>query len=150
MSDNWIALIPEDPAFIPDAVKQSRARDRFAEIAPDAEKIEIKVCDKVAFFDCGANLERIHCPSCRSAIPINWWQNRMDEDYRNGFALAKYAMPCCSALHTMHELVYDWPQGFGRFALDAMNPNIGELDPKCKKELEDILGTKLRVIYQRI
>jgi hypothetical protein len=42
---------------------------------------------------------------------------------------------------------YEWPQGFGRFALDAMNPNIGELQDKYKREVEKILGTKLRVIY---
>jgi hypothetical protein len=50
----------------------------------------------------------------------------------------------------LHELGYDWPQGFGRFALDAMNPNIGELDDRLKTQFEKILGTKLRVIYQHI
>ena len=48
------------------------------------------------------------------------------------------------------KLVYEWPQGFGRFALDAMNPNIGKLDNRYKEEIEGILGTKLRVIYQHI
>ena len=47
-------------------------------------------------------------------------------------------------------LVYEWPQGFGRFALDAMNPNIGKLKAMDRMELEEILGTKLRVIYQHI
>src|SRR5947207_2367325 len=111
MSDNWIVLIPEDPYFIPDAEKRSRARDRFAEIAPDADEIEIKVCEKVQFFDCGENFERILCPRCRSVIPVAWWQERMDKDYSNGFLLAKYATPCCNKLYTMQELVYDWPQG---------------------------------------
>jgi hypothetical protein len=46
--------------------------------------------------------------------------------------------------------VYEWPQGFGRFALDAMNPNIGILQDRYKLEFEEILGTKLRVIYQHI
>jgi hypothetical protein len=31
MSDNWIALIPADPRFVPDAAKQREARDRFAD-----------------------------------------------------------------------------------------------------------------------
>lgn len=151
MSDNRIALIPEDPRFIPEATKQSRARDRFAEIAPQANEIEIKVCEKVEFFDCGANFERVLCPSCGSEIPVVWWQDRMDEDYvANGFTLASYATPCCEAQRTLHELVYEWPQGFGRFALDAMNPNIGKLEDRYKQELEEILGTKLRVIYQHI
>jgi hypothetical protein len=150
MSDNWITLIPEDPRFIPELVKQSQARERFAEIAPEAAEIEIKVCDKIEFFDCGANFERILCPSCGAEIPVAWWQDRMDEDYGNGFMLASYATPCCGAQNTLQELVYEWPQGFGRFAIDAMNPNIGKLEDRCKHELEQILGTKLRVIYQHI
>ena len=74
----------------------------------------------------------------------------MDEDYREGFKLTSYSTPCCGAKVTLHELDYEWPQGFGRFALDVMNPNIGKLDDKYKLEFEDILGTKLRVIYQHI
>jgi hypothetical protein len=150
MSENWIALVPEDPRFIPDAAKQRRARDRFAEIVPEADEIEIKVSEKVEFFDCGANFERIGCPSCGSDVPVAWWQDRMDEDYGDGFRLASYATPCCGARCTLHELVYQWPQGFGRFALDAMNPNIGELEDRYKREFEEILGTKLWVIYQHI
>jgi hypothetical protein len=150
MSDNWITLISDDPSFIPDAVKKSRARDRFAEIAPDAEEIEIKVCDKVEFFDCGGNFERILCPLCRSEISVAWWEDRMEKDYNDGFLLAKYPTPCCMTPQTLHELVYEWPQGFGRFAIDVMNPNIGKLDDRYKKEFEGILGTPLRVIYQHI
>ena len=150
MSDNWIALIPEDPRYVPDAAKQSRAHARFIEIAPNADEIAIKVSEKIEFFDCGGNFERILCPSCRSELPIDWWQDRMDEDYGDGFLLARYATPCCSAALTLHELVYKWPQGFGRFALEAENPNIGKLDDRYKKEFEEILGTKLRVIYQHL
>jgi hypothetical protein len=150
MSDDWISIIPEDPKFIPDGRKRSRARDRLAEIAPHAEKIEIKLYEKVEFFNSGANFERIDCPSCRSEIPIVWWGDRMDEDYANGFPLARYTTPCCGKLHTLHELVYDWPQGFGLFALDAMNPEIGILEDRHKEEIEEILGTKVRVIYQHL
>lgn len=150
MSDSWIAMIPENPKFIPEAAKQLRARDRFAEIAPEAEEIEIKISEKVQFFDCGGNFERILCPLCRSEIPVEWWQDRMDEDYDDGFKLASYATPCCGGKCTLHELVYEWPQGFGLFALDAMNPNIGKLEDKHQREFEEILGTKLRVIYQHI
>jgi hypothetical protein len=148
MSDNWITLIPEDPTFIPEAGMHSRARDRFAEIAPDADEIEIKVCETVRFFDCGGNFEHILCPSCGSEVPVAWWQDRMNGDYRDGFMLASYATPCCGAQRTLHELVYEWPAGFGRFALKAMNPNIGKLEDRYKQEFEEILGTKLRVICQ--
>ncbi len=75
----------------------------------------------------------------------------MDEDYSDdGFKLAAYATPCCGKIGTLNELVYEWPQGFGRFALDAMNANIGKLEDRYKQEFENILGTKLRVIYRHI
>ena len=148
MSDNWIILIPEDPRFVPQAKKRARARDRFAEIAPAAREIKVKVRETIEFIDCGGNFERVACPSCRSEIPIQWWQERMDEDYEEGFRLAAYATPCCGAKFTMHQLVYEWPQGFARFSLRALNPNIGKLKEKDREELEAILGVRLRVIYQ--
>jgi len=93
---------------------------------------------------------RVRLSHERSRSLRAWWQSRMDEDYGDGFKLASYSTPCCGARCTLHELVYEWPQGFGRFALDAMNPNIGALEDRYKAEFEEILGTKLRVIYQHI
>src|SRR5262245_43482286 len=111
MSDHWIALIPENPGFVPDLISQQRARQRFAEIAPQADDITLIVSEKVAFFDAGTNFERIYCPSCGVEVPLAWWKARMDEDYcGDGFNLARYATPCCTASCTVHELVYDWPQ----------------------------------------
>jgi hypothetical protein len=74
----------------------------------------------------------------------------MDDDHADGFKLATYLVSCCGAAYTLHDLVYEWPQGFGRFALNAMNPNIGKLEERDKQEFEKILGTKLRVIYQHL
>ncbi len=150
MSDNWIALIPEDPRFVPDQAAQSRARALFIKLAPDAHSIEARVSPTIEFFDCGTNLERILCPACRSEISTDWWQDRMDEDFDDGFKLNAYPTPCCRTNATLHELVYEWPQGFGRFILDAMNPNLERLPDPSKAELEAILGTKLRVIYQHL
>ena len=75
----------------------------------------------------------------------------MDEDYVNGgFKLAQYPTPCCKVNYSLDQLIYEWPQGFARFALDAMNPNICELNDQYKAEFEEILGTRLRVIYQHL
>lgn len=151
MSENWIALIPKNPRYVPEPERQSRAKERFAEIAPDADEIAIKLSDNVEFFDCGANFESICCPSCKEELSMEWWGERMDEDYgEEGFRLEKHPTPCCNAEHTLNELSYAWPQGFARFALDAMNPNIGKLNDDSRIELEAILGAELRVIYQHI
>jgi hypothetical protein len=150
MSSNWIILIPEDPRFVPDGTRQALARDRLAEIAPGADEITIEVYDRVEFFHCGSNFEQILCPSCGAVIPVSWWQNRMDEDFGDGFKLAEYPTPCCRAGRTLHDLVYEWPQGFGRFALEAMNRSIGKLEECYRRELEEMLGTTLRVIYRHM
>ena len=74
----------------------------------------------------------------------------MDDDYQKGFKLDRYRTPCCSEASTLRELTYDWPQAFGRFALEAMNPNIGTLEEGHRRELEEILETELIVVYQHI
>lgn len=151
MSDNWIALISEDPGFVPDEARQDAARVRLLAIAPDAKKIKIKVTAGVQFFDCGANFERVICSTCGREVNIEWWQARMDDDYGNGaFKLNTYMVPCCGALLTLAQLKYEWPQGFARFSIDIMNPCIGELSEEQRHEFERILGTPLRVIYQCI
>ena len=108
ISDNWITLIPENPTFVPDVAKRCEVRNRFAEIAPEAEEITIEVQDAIEFFDCGTNFERIRCPSCGSEIPVEWWQDRMDEDYCDGFKLAEYSTPCCGANSTLNDLAYQF------------------------------------------
>lgn len=150
MSDHFIVLVPEDPHFIPSAKLQKAARKRLAEMAPDADQVEVVVSETIQFFDCGANFEKVLCPSCGQELSADWWAERMgeDEDEENGFKLDRYQTPCCNATSTLRELVYDWPQTFGRFALEAMNANIGTLTDKQRRELERILGTKLVVIYQ--
>lgn len=150
MSDDWIILIPEDPRFVPDGSRQFRAKLRLVELAPEAHEITAEESDTVRFLDCGGNFERILCPSCGSEVPIEWWQERMGDDFADGFLLRTYEVPCCSRCLTLQELVYIWPQGFGRFTLSAMNPNLGKLNDTHKNELENILGTPLRVIYRHI
>ena len=150
MSDDWIILIPEDPEFVPDASNRKNAEELFTKIAPDAEQIATETFEDLKFFDCGSNFERIRCPSCNSEISTKWWTTQMDVAFKDGFKLEKQPVPCCHSLHTLHELVYEWLQGFGRFSMSAMNPNIGKLSDKDKRAMEEILGTKLRIIYRHI
>jgi hypothetical protein len=150
MSEHWIILIPEDPRFVPDTAKQIRARERLAEIAPTVAAVESKVYEKITFFDSGENAGGVRCPSCAAKIPHAWWRERMSEDYRSRFRLGVYPMPCCGARHTLHELRYEWPQGFGRFALTARNSDIGKLPERDRQELEAILDAPLRLIYRRL
>jgi hypothetical protein len=151
MSDHWIVLIPTDPRFVPEPLKREQALERFSAMAPEAEELECKVAEEVQFFDCGQNFERVLCPICKTVLPMEWWEAQLETDaVDDGFRLDKYVTPCCGASCSLDELQYEWTQGFARFSLEAMNPDLGELQDDCKQELESILGTKLRVIYQHL
>lgn len=150
MSDNWIFLIPHSPKHVPTEEKRRRALTRFTQFAPEADKIEETISDTVRFFDCGSNFERILCPSCRAEIPIDWWQDQMSGDGDSGFDLQFLPLPCCGGKKTLNDLEYEWPQGFGRFSIEAMNPNIGKLEDTDKAKFEAILECPLKVIYRHV
>jgi hypothetical protein len=151
MSDSWINLIPEDPLMVPSPACQEAALHRFHEIAPEADEIEICISEKPTFHDCGGNFEKISCPQCNTEIPIEWWQVMMDQDHVDGgFELMKYEVPCCGAAYTLHDLQYHWTQGMARFSIEAINPNIGEMKQSYIQEFEEILNTRIRVIYRHL
>ena len=150
MSDNWIILISENPRFVPEEQKRIQALSRFEEIVFDADEISAIIYPQIQFFDCGGNFDRVLCPSCHAVLDDIWWQDRMAEDDRDGYQLTAFSVPCCGTVCKLNDLDYHWPQGFGRFALDAMNPGIDTLDDQDRQQLEGILETKLKVIYQHL
>ena len=151
MSDNWIILIPEDPRLVPSGDRNDRAIALLKFLAPQSEKVEAAVSDLIRFVDAGENFQRINCPSCNSQIDNEWWQEQMSDDFVDGgFLLKLRETPCCKAKATLHELRYDWAQGFAKFSLGSMNPNIGELPESGVQDLESNLGCPLRLIYSHI
>jgi hypothetical protein len=151
MSDNWIRIIPEQPDLVPVEERQQRAILHLRTIVAQTAELRAFTHDQIVFVDCGGNFESVVCPSCGADIDIDSWQGWMDEDFDGkGFTLSKHAMSCCGAEHTLHELRYQLPQGFGRFEVSAMNPDVGELSEDQIALLEQILGCRVRIIYQHI
>lgn len=151
MSDNWIAILPADLDYVPDVARREKALRYFWSIAPESDKIEVKISEKLMFFDCGANLEKITCSNCGGNVSTEWWRDQLENDYEEEYdELNLYILPCCGRQATMAELEYSWPQGFAKFAIDAMNPKIGTLLDEEKEMFETILETPIRVIYQHI
>jgi len=152
MSDDWIILIPEKAGHVPPEEARNSALKQFRKIAPDSDEINIELTEKVRFENCGANFEKVLCPDCGKEIELDWWQERMEEDFgeEESFQLGTFKLPCCGVMRTLHELRYEWPQGFTRFSLEAMNPNIGKLSAEARAGLEAASGCPLRVIYVHI
>jgi len=143
MSDHFIVVVPRDPRLVPTDEVQRRVVGVLNRIA--------EVSAQVQFFDCGQNFERVLCPHCSSEIGIDWWQERMDDDTDgSGFRLDSYEAPCCAKSVNLNELIYDWPQAFGRFSWTVQNPNIGELTDAAKLELEAVAGFALVPIRQHV
>lgn len=151
MSDNFIVLVPKDPRFAASTDVQRRVAEILRRLAPKADSIEPEVSEAIRFHDAGSNLESIFCPRCAAKINIDWWQDRMDDDWdEEGFRLERYEAPCCGALLTLNELKYDWPQAFGRTSWTVQNADVGELDEMAREDLEAAAGTPLVVVYQHL
>jgi hypothetical protein len=151
MSDHWIRLIPRDPHFIPTRSDAESASVYFRQIAPECEEVMFSTGDCIEFRDCGENLESIRCPFCHSALEQDWWSDRMSDAFDGQrFELGPIQLPCCGKSASLNDLSYHFDQGFSKFSLEAMNPNIGQLGPNQILALGKLLGTECRVIYQHI
>ena len=151
MSDDYIHVIPEEPGFVPDKANGQSAVAYFKRIAPKADGITVSVSKHLEFIHCGANFGKIQCPSCEALIELETWQEWMDQDFHGkgkGFVLSRRALPCCGSSATLHDLEYEWPQGFARFNLRARNPNIGKPSKEHHRQFKQLLGAGVRIVYE--
>ena len=150
MSDNWLILIPTPPEYVPSKDARERAIALFRRIAPDGHEIEVELSKRPRLIGRGTNLERIICPSCQRELAIDWWSDWMSQEEELGCPLNPAALPCCGSVHSLADLVYDWPQGFSRFSIGAMNPNIQDLPRTVQREFEAIMGCSVQKIWRHL
>ncbi len=149
MSDNYICIIPTDPWYIPETHAQQLALSTLKQDAPEADEIKVCVSDVPTFIDCGANFERVVCPTCKTVLN-EWWQTAMDRAATTNFRDLMIMTPCCRTHTSLNDLRYEWPAGFARFVLEAQNPNIGLLNVHQIHRLSQILGCRVRQILVHI
>ena len=152
MSDHWIGVIPRQPTFVPTEAAIGRAEAFMADIAPEAEEITAEVSAEVRFRDCGANLESVSCRVCNVGLSLDWWAEQMGDEgsWDDDFELEPVQLPCGHTVESLNDLRYHFEQRFSRFLLDAMNPNIRQLEERQVKRFEEILGCQVKIIYQHI
>jgi hypothetical protein len=175
MSDSILKLIPEERGFVPEVSTHQQAIKRLGEFFTDHEEVSVCIHPHLEFVDQGENLEAIICPSCATRLELNyfvdddpvriWWdQVNLDADVHHGedvFELNPDAicrMPCCQDVVKFIDLQFDWPGGFAEFELQIDNPQVENpivnpqedtLSPEQLRELENLLGCRLRVIWAR-
>ena len=150
MSDDWILIVPKRPEHVLSLDKAVAGLELLKELMPDADENELVQNERVQFFDCGTNLETITCPRCSADIDFDWWGDTMSTDYdeKTGFQLNENRLPCCSMFASLDELIYAFHQTFGRFALSAMNSNIGKMSDDAVGKLEAALDCEVSVVYK--
>jgi hypothetical protein len=147
MSDAFVRLIPVVPGFVPSEEAATTALEHIRRALPDADEVGARVTDEVSFVDAGANFESACCPLCRSEIDQDWWGDAVGRAAETDFADLTVTVPCCGGQPSLNDLRYEMPQGFARFVIEAMNPNVDELPEGLVGEIADILRHEIRVIW---
>lgn len=151
MSESYYLLIPTISDYVPDVAARQRARDRFAAFVPDAQEVTAEVSEHVEFVSAMGNFEAASCPGCGATLDNDWWWRTLGAAYEEShFADLGITLPCCSAVASLNDLHYHFPQGFARFSLSAFEPNIFDLEDWQVRELEDLLGCTLRKIWVHV
>jgi hypothetical protein len=146
MSDDFLRLIPTDPEYVPDPTAQAIARQMAALFLPQAQEINILTADEIQFVDQGANFERVLCPACGAELEESWWQKAMEQANEKSFLDLAVTLPCCGAVCSLNDLTYEWPAGFARFMIEAMNPQADLTDQQIGV-LEEWTRCSLRKIW---
>jgi len=82
---------------------------------------------------------------------MDWWSDSMSDDFSadRSFKLQTFGLPCCGAARRLHDLKYEWPMGFARFAVKVRD-GIGRVPSDYLAAMEAAAGCRLRVIYCKI
>lgn len=149
MSDNILRYVPADPFWQPSSENASKAVSLLKSIAPEADAVEPNFEDKVRFYDPGQNWSGVECSNC-GADAEQWWGDAMDKAFANELEDLNIEAPCCGTTVSLNNLRYIWPAAFGRFALEALNPNIADTTEEQDLQIAGCLGTSLRKIWVRV
>ncbi|MFF3504966.1 hypothetical protein [Streptomyces sp. NPDC003247] len=123
MGDNRLTVIPTDPYWRPGRDAADRAAAVLCGMLPDDDArrgLDATWHDSVEVVPCGADLEEISCPRCGAEPTPGWWGQAVTERYDTGFSTLRVTVPCCGAVTSLNDLVYDWPMGFARFRIEVL------------------------------
>ena len=149
MSDTFLRLVPVDPRWTPSHDAAASAVRLMTRMLPAADHVSFHVEESVVFYDAGEFSESISCPACRADLG-DWWADAMNAAYVSKFEDLAIVTPCCATRTSLNDLVYRWPAAFGRFCLEAFNPNVAGISDPDRAALEEALGAPLKVVIQRL
>jgi hypothetical protein len=149
MSDNWLCYVPSDPLFQPSVSAAESAKALLHSLLPEAEKLTAEFSKNPAFIDPGGNWSGVLCPAC-GADAEPWWGEAVSAAFEHDFSSLETVAQCCQAKMSLNNLNYVWPAAFGRFLLDAMNPNVERLSAAQLELLGATLGCSVREVPRHL
>ena len=149
MSDNVLRFIPTDANWTPSQDNAAAAAELLQGMVASSAEITTSFPDEITFFDPGGNWSGVECPAC-GADAESWFWEAFDEAASKGFMDLSVTTPCCSKEASLNTLHYKWPAGFGRFALEALNPGIADTTSEQVSDLAQCLGSPLTKIWVHI
>jgi transcription elongation factor Elf1 len=144
MSSTLLNIVPAIPEYIPGDAQQEKARIFLTKFY-DIRHIDFSVTDTIEFIDQGENFESVSCNVCGQNIEIETWQDQMDQAYQSQFTDLSFQTPC-KHLTSLNDLNYIFPAAFARFKIAVSDAQNG-LDKIRFEQLQEILGTKLRIVW---
>ena len=147
MSLTILKIISTNPSYVPENIQQEKAKAFLVELYKDKE-VKFYTTDLTEFIDQGENVDNVSCNLCGQEIEIEHWQNAMDEAFERDFIDLDFITLCCHKKTSLNDLIYKMTAGFAKFVMtitDAEN----EIEKKDTNNLEEILETKLKIIWGR-
>jgi hypothetical protein len=145
VSDGYIRLIPTSLNWQPTPEAAAAAVAYVARLfsgpGDAVEHVDHEFYDRVTLIDAGENTSRITCSRCDGNIDQEWFDDLIEENGES-FDDLDVTVPCCGAVVSLDTLHYDWPVGFARFEVSAMNPTRAkyELDAQELADVAALLG----------
>lgn len=135
MSDTYFVLIPTDPRFVPPEEAQQVALRLVQESVPRFDAATIEVSEHPEFVPAIECYEKGTCPFCGTELD-KWFWDAVSRAYEaSAFDDLETDLPCCGRRHPLNDLRFVGAQGFARFRLCVLNPDLSD---KPRVIVEDI------------
>ncbi|RQW84616.1 hypothetical protein [Micromonospora globispora] len=155
MSDFYVSLIPTDVNWQPTSKAAAEAEAYVRRVFPDPDGVQqdvtVEFYDRITAVDAGENIQRITCPRCDHDIPLDWYEDLIEQT-EGEFDSPNVTVPCCDTAAGLDALKFDWPSGFARFEIAVANPVRGEYEFTADEAgaVAAILGHPLRQVLAHI